>query len=273
MTDRRALLVVAVAGAAIFALSFLSGWIVHDREVRGEGFRHAEILLSAWRSVAAPVLAVAAVAAIGTTAAALVLLARPEALPRWLPVAGSVAVLALVASSLAPIGWDGHTTSIDLRPGFLTVVGLVLAVVMLAAALVAAELGGGRWAVVAVAGILLAAAAVGGRWAVLTVSGPSNQAWEDGTYVRASADLPALELAIQDGTFRIGDRWSGTWEGSDGWTIVLDDDPACPDSRGAYHARRAGEDDADLRFVKVVDTCLDGERARDLEAGIWERQP
>ena len=36
MTDRRALMVVAVAGLALFALSFVSGWIVHDREIGGE---------------------------------------------------------------------------------------------------------------------------------------------------------------------------------------------------------------------------------------------
>ena len=29
----------------------------------------------------------------------------------------------------------------------------------------------------------------------------------------------------------------------------------------------------DLRFVKIVDTCRDGERAADLESGIWVRQP
>lgn len=270
--NRRELLIVAGAGAAIFALSFVNGWIVHDREVRGEGFRHAETLLNAWRSAAVPVLSLAAVAAAGTAAAALVLLARPGALPRWLLVAGSLAVLALVASSLAPLGWDGHTTSIDLRPGFLAPVGLVLSVAMLAAAWATAGFGAGRLAPLAVAGLVLVGMAVGGRWAILTVSGPSNQAWEDGTYVRAASDLPALELSIRDGTYRIDDRWAGTWEGSGGWTIVLDDDPACPDSRGAYHARRAG-DDADLRFVMVVDTCRDGERARDLEAGIWERRP
>ena len=52
---------------------------------------------------------------------------------------------------------------------------------------------------------------------------------------------------------------------------MVDDDPACPDSRGAYHAH--GVDDEDLRFVMVVDTCEDGARAADLETGIWERDP
>jgi hypothetical protein len=272
VTVRRATVIVALAGAAIFALSFVNGWIVHDLEVRGEGFRHSEILLSAWRSVAVPVLSIAPMVAIGTTVAALVMLARPGTLPRWLLVAGSLTVLAIVASSLVPLGWNGHTTSIDLRPGLLTVLGLMLASTMLAASIVAAEVNAARWVPIAIVGIVVAGLGVGGRWTVLELSGPSNQNWEDGTYVRAGAD-PALTLEIEDGTYRIGDRWAGTWEGGGGWTVALDDDPACPGSRGAYHAHSAGADDAGLRFVKIVDTCLDGERARDLEAGIWEREP
>jgi hypothetical protein len=273
VTVRRALLVVAVAGAAIFVLSFVNGWIVHDREIRGEGFRHSEILLSAWRSVAVPVLSAAAVIAVATAGAAVAMLLRPGVLPVWTLVAGSLGVLALVAATLVPLGWNGHTTSIDLRPGYLAVIGAVLAVAMLIAAWVAADVGRERRAAVATVGLILAVLAVGGRWAVLAVGGPSNQAWEDGTYVRSADNLPALTLTIDDGTYRINDRWAGTWEGSGGWTVALDGDPACPDSRGAYHARRAGADDEDLRFVKIVDTCQDGERARELEAGIWERQP
>ena len=273
MTDRRALLAVAIAGVAILALSFVNGWIIHDREIRGEGFRHSEVLLSAWRSVAIPVLSLAAILAAATAVGAVVILARPGALPRWLLVAGAVAVVALVASSLVPLSWDGFTMSIDLRPGLLTALGLLLAVVMLVAAWSAAGLGTGALAPLAIGGLVVAGAAVGGRWAVLTVSGPSNQAWEDGAYVRSADDLPPLTLKIEDGTYRIDDRWAGTWEGSGGWTITVDGDPACPDARGAYHARPGGEDEADLHFVKIVDTCRDGERASDLESGIWVRQP
>ena len=273
MTERRALLAVATAGVAILALSFANGWIVHDLEVRGEGFRHSEVLLSAWRSVAIPVLSLAAITAAATAVGALFLIAQRGALPRWLLVAGAVAVVALVASSLVPLSWDGFTTSIDLRPGLLTALGLVLAVVMLVAAWIAAGLGTGALAPLAIGGLVVAGAAVGGRSVVLTVSGPSNQAWEDGAYVRAAEDLPPLTLTIEDGTYRIDDRWAGTWEGSGGWTIAVDGDPACPDARGAYHARAAGENEADLRFVKIVDTCREGERASDLESGIWVRQP
>ena len=57
MTRQRWLLVVAVCGAAIFALSFVNGWIVLDRELRGEGYRHARSTVSAWRGAGLPVLA------------------------------------------------------------------------------------------------------------------------------------------------------------------------------------------------------------------------
>jgi hypothetical protein len=53
--------------------------------------------------------------------------------------------------------------------------------------------------------------------------------------------------------------------------VIIDGDPACPDSRGTYHARDAG--DENLYFVKVVDTCADGARAADLETGTWVRVP
>jgi hypothetical protein len=273
MTERRALLLVAIAGAAILALSFVNGWIVHDREIRGEGFRHSETLLSAWRSVAIPILGPAAVIAGATAAAAVLIRSRPDALPHWLLVAGSMAVLALVASSIVPLGWNGHTMSIDLRPAFLTAIGLLLAVAMLVGSSIAAGIGARAWTAIAIAGVVTGAAAVGGRWAILTVTGPSNQAWEDGTYVRSGEDLEPLTLTIEDGTYRIDDLWSGAWEGSGGWTIAVDDDPACPDSRGAYHAHGEGDDEMDLRFVKIVDTCADGERASDLESGVWMRQP
>ena len=81
---------------------------------------------------------------------------------------------------------------------------------------------------------------------------------------------PAETLTIAGDHVTIGDRWEGTWEWS-GWTVTVDNDPACPDSRGTYHARDAGEEN--LRFVKVVDTCAEGARAADLETGIWVRVP
>ena len=77
-------------------------------------------------------------------------------------------------------------------------------------------------------------------------------------------------MTLTGETYVIGERWSGVFESS-GWTVVLDDDPACPAARGTYHAH--GVDEEDLRFVMVVDPCMDGARATDLEAGTWERAP
>ena len=99
----------------------------------------------------------------------------------------------------------------------------------------------------------------------------TGEHWQDGTYTRTAGDGPS-SLTIEGGRFEIADRWAGTWESS-GWTVVLADDPACPDARGTYHAHGEGEGGEDLRFVRVVDICADGARAADLEAGIWERGP
>ena len=82
--------------------------------------------------------------------------------------------------------------------------------------------------------------------------------WSDGSYERAATDgEPAETLTIAGDRVPIGDRWAGTWEWS-GWTVVIDNDPACPGSRGTYHARDAGEEN--IRFVKVVDTCAEAPR-------------
>ena len=274
MTTFRWLVAVAVGGAAILALSFVNGWIVHDMEIRGEGYRHAEILLSAWRSVAVPVLTLGAVAAGATALVALAQLRRPRALPAWSLPAGAVVALALIATSVVPLGWDGFTTSVDLRAGWLLPVGIGLAAAMTLAAVRAAGPGPRTLAAVGVLGVATFAVGLGGRALALELAGGNNEAWSDGVYLRAASDgRPAQSLTIESGRYTIGDRWAGSWEGSGGWTVVLDGDPACPESRGAYHAHDTGPSGEDLRFVKVVDTCLDGERAADLETGVWERQP
>lgn len=77
-------------------------------------------------------------------------------------------------------------------------------------------------------------------------------------------------MTLTETTYVIGDRWSGTFESS-GCPIILDDDPACPTTRGTYHAHGVADDD--LRFVMVVDPCMNGARAADLETGTWERDP
>ena len=131
--------------------------------------------------------------------------------------------------------------------------------------------GGPAAAVVAAVAVLALLGGAGGRWLGLQLAEGTGRHWSEGSYTRVATDGEETEtLTIEGETFAIGDRWGGRWEWS-GWTVVVDDDPACPDSRGTYHAHGAG--DEDLRFVKVVDTCAEGARAADLETGIWERDP
>lgn len=271
MTDRRWLVAVAVAGLTIFALSFVNAWIAHERELRGEGFRLVQIGLGAWRGVGMPVLSAAAVLALLVGLGAFASLRRPAAVAAWLLLAGACVTLALIAAAAWPIGQDGHASSVRLTVGPLVPVGVVLAAVMVvgcaAVARPSSPLVGALVALVVVA----VGAGVGARWLGLQWAEGTGQHWDEGSYTRpATAAEPAMTLTIDDGRFSLGDRWSGTWEAS-GWTVVLDDDPACPGSRGTYHAH--GEGESDLRFVKVVDTCEDGARAAALETGIWARDP
>lgn len=270
LTRSAALALVAGAGLLLFGLSFVDAWVVHERELRGEGYRHVVTWVSAWRGTGMPVLTVAAALALVTAAGAVMLLLRPG-LQAW-PLAGAAAIVLGVVLSVAwPVEQDAHASSVDLSPGPLVVVGALLAGGMLAAALAVAR--PSRAQVGAIAGIAMVAVAIAaaGRWAALQVGEGTGRHWQDGSYTRTATDgEPTETLTIRDGTFTIGDRWSGTWEWS-GWTVVLDDDPACPDSRGTYHAH--GVDEQNLRFVKVVDTCADGARAADLETGTWERDP
>lgn len=270
MTRRRWLLLVAVCGAAIFALSFVNAWIVLDREVRGEGYRHAITIVSAWRSVGIPVLTFGAVAALTTTGLAVLALRTPSR-PAWPVIGGSTVVLAVLLASAVPVGQDSHASSVDLSAGLLLPVGILLAAGMFAGSLAVAHPPGRILVIAAVLGALVLVGAVGGRWLGLQAGEGIGRHWSEGSYTRTATDGEATEsLTISDGTFTISERWRGRWEWS-GWTVVLDDDPACPDSRGTYHAHGVGDDD--LRFVKVVDTCEDGARAADLETGIWERDP
>lgn len=273
MNPTRWLILIALAGIAILALSFTDGWIAHVREVRGEGSRFVQITLNAWRSVAIPVLTVGVLAALGTAVAAATWLCRPSIMPRWLTLAGAVLAFALIGATALPIEQDGHASSVDLSAGWLTAIGTGLAGLMLVGAARVARPGPRLVVVLGVLGVVAFAGGASGRWLGLQWREGTGEHWSDGSYVRpATAGEQAETLTIDQGRFRISERWAGTWESSGG-TIVLADDAACPDARGTYHAHDAGPSGVDLRFVKVVDTCGDGARAADLEAAIWERQP
>lgn len=272
LTRFRWLAAIAAAGLTIVALSFADGWITHDREVRGEGYRFVQVSLNAWRSVSVPVLSAGVLAALPTAIAALISLRRPSAVLSRLLLPGAVLAVGLIGATAVPISQDGHASSVDLGAGWLAAAGIGLAGVM---ALGAARVfrPSRRLAVaLGLLGVLAFVGGSGGRWLGLQWKEGTGAHWSDGSYVRAAAGAPALTLSIDQGRFGIGDRWSGTWESS-GWTVVLADDPTCPDVRGTYHAHAEGEDGVDLRFVKVVDTCGDGARAADLEAATWVREP
>lgn len=269
MTSRRWLAVLAVVGIAIFALSFVNAWIVHDREVRGEGYRLVHHSVSAWRGVGMPVLTLGVLAALAAgVAAALSLLGWLRVAPRLL-VAGSFLTLGLIASTAWPVSQDGHASSVDLSVGFVLPVGIGLAILMVVAALAIARPSPRVAMSALVIGLVALGAGAIGRSFALEAGEGTGRHWSEGSYTRAATEgEPTETLTIAGETVSISERWGGSWEWS-GWTVVIDNDPACPDSRGAYHAHGVG--DEDLRFVKVVDTCQDGARASDLETGTWER--
>lgn len=271
MTQARWLWLVAAAGVTLFALSFVQGWIVQERELRGEGYRYVQIMLSAWRGVALPVTAAAAVGALATASWAV---ARATFSPRAVAsilVIGSGLVVGLIGSSAWPVMQSGHASTVRLSMGWLLPIALCIGLVMLSASIAASRPSRRVLVVAGVLAVVAVAGGAGGRWLGLQLAEGTGRHWEVGSYTRPATDgAPAETLTLDGSTFSIDGRWSGSFESS-GWTVVLDNDPACPDARGAYHAHRVGQED--LRFVKVVDPCLDGERAADLETGTWERDP
>lgn len=269
MTPTRWLWLVAAAGLVIFAISFVPGWIVQDRELRGEGYRHVQIFLSAWRGAAVPITAAASVAALaiaGVAAGAAVGRIRP---PPWLLLLGSAAIIGLIGASAWPVMQSAHASTVRLSASWLLPVAVVLSAIMLAGS--AALSRPNRWMLGAATALALVAV-VGGasaRWLGLQLAEGTGEHWEVGSYTRAATNgEPTETMTLTGETYSIGDRWSGTFESS-GWTVVFDNDPACPDARGTYHAHDVDQDD--LRFVMVVDPCMDGARAADLETGTWER--
>ena len=269
MTTRRWLMIVVGAGVAIFALSFVNAWIVHDREVRGEGYRFVQHFVSAWRGAGMPVLTLGVVTALAVaTSAGLSLLGRLRVAPAVL-VIGACLSFGLIAAAAWPVSQVGHASSVSLSVGLLLPIGIALGLVMVVAAARVARPPRALLVTALVVAVAAFGAGAGGRWLGLQWAEGTGRHWSEGSYTRpATADEPTETLTISGEAVTIGDRWSGSWEWS-GWTVVIDDDPACPDSRGTYHAHGVGEED--LRFVMVVDTCEDGARAADLQTGIWER--
>ena len=254
----------AVAGVALglLALSFVPAWLVHHRELQGEGYRSLVIGLTAWqlRSGSLPVLG-GAVIVVGV--AAVVGVGLPTA-RRWVVVA-LAAALGLLLAGLVPLSQVGHISRIWISPGWALVVSIVL--VGATAVLAGRVARPGRRAVVvaAVALTLALGAGVGIRALQLHLfEGPSPN-WSDGTW--RQVDGGSGDLMLDDGTVRLGE-WSGALEPA-GINVILTEDPACPDARGFYRVRNV---EGGVLWEKVVDVCAGGTRAEQLE-GVWREAP
>lgn len=243
----------------VVALSFVPGWLIHEREVRGEGYRTFAIGLTAWqlRSGSLPVIggAVLATLAVGVAAVAL------PAGRRWLLV-GLAAAAGLLASGLLPIGRLGHITHVWLSPSWLLVVGIGLVAGMAVVSFRGARPGSRILAISAVALVGAALVGGGGRLLQLELTEGAEPHWSDGSYERVGGGGEAL--IIDGDTFALG-PWSGEIEAA-GINVILTGDPGCPDARGFYRVRPAP--DGNVLWEKVVDICAGGARANDLQ-GVW----
>lgn len=250
-----ALLALAIV---ILGLSFVPGWLVHEREVRGEGYRTFAIDLTAWqlRSGSLPVIAGGVLAALAVGVAAVTL---PGA-RRWLLVGLGVAV-GLLAAGLLPLERLGHITHVWLGPGWLLGAGIGLVVAMGAVAYRGAAPGRRTLAAAGVVVVLAAVLGGGVRLLQLELTEGADPHWSDGSYTRVDGTGGLLEF--DGGTFALG-PWSGEIEAA-GINVILTGDPGCPDARGFYRVRPV---DDGVLWEKVVDTCADGARSEQLE-GVW----
>lgn len=254
---------------AVLALSFIDGWLLHDRALGGHGLTALDTVLNAWERRSVPVTSAGVVLAALTGALALWSLRSRSSGGVRLLFIGSLAALALLVASAVPVEHVGQANRVEISAGWPLLVSIALGtVMMLAAALLAAP----RPVVLAGAGVLLVAvvaAGSAGRAVGLGLAEGSNRHYADGSYVRAATDgQPTERLTFDGSTYVVGDRWSGNFEGR-GLLVTLTDDPACPDVRGAYRVFAEGE--ADIWWQMIVDPCADGERAQDLQTGIWRR--
>jgi hypothetical protein len=170
------------------------------------------------------------------------------------------------------VSQQGLASGVTLTPGWALGIGVALAAIVAGGALSLAGLSGRMLAGSAAVGVLIAGAGVGGRALGLNLGEGTGRHYSPGSYTRqATAGQPTERLTLTANTYQFGDRWSGTYDGT-GLVVALTNDPACPAVRASYHVKRAGEGD-DITWEKIIDTCRDGARAADLQAGVWVRQP
>jgi hypothetical protein len=244
----------------VVGLSFVPGWLVHEREVRGEGYRTFAIGLTAWqlRSGSLPVIGGGVVVALAVGVAAVTL----PAARRWL-LAGLGIAAGMLMAGLLPVGRLGHITHVWLSPGWTIGAGIALVAAMGVVAYRGGAPGRRTLAMAAISVVLAAVLGGGVRLLQLELTEGADPHWSDGTWHRA--DGASGELVLDDGRFAL-DGWSGQVEPA-GINVILTDDAACPDARGFYRVRTV---DDGVLWERVVDTCADGARAEALE-GIWQQ--
>ena len=257
------------AGLGVGGLSLLPDWLTHTRAVLGEGTRLVVIGLGPWQGQAVPFLSAGVLAELATAAAAALRMARPSSGGRASMIAAPIG-LGLLLGAAWPVSQSGHASGVTITLGWPLALAIVAAGVALAASLLAAPPRGRTLLLVLAAALLVAIGSAAGRWIELNLAEGTGQHWSEGSYTRHAAGGQGTEvLTMRGGHYRIGSRWSGTFEPS-GLVVVLTGDPACPNDRGSYHVRSVGTTE-DLTWDVIVDLCADGARARDLETGTWVR--
>lgn len=260
---------IAIGGLVVIGLSFVPGWIQHLRVVMGEGPRNIGTPLTAWELESFPVLAAAVVADGILVVVSLLGLFRPALVRSWLAPVLALAALGLLVGAAWPVHQEGLASSVTLSPGWVLGLAIGLNLAMLVAALLPTTPRPTLLAAGALAFVVVAAGVTGGRALQLSLVEGNGRHWSDGSYTRqAAAGQPTETLTFHNGTYTVDDRWSGRLDAS-GLIVVLTDDPACPSARGTYRVWSAGG--RDIWWQKIVDTCVGGARAKDLQAGIWAR--
>jgi hypothetical protein len=261
---------IVAAGLAIGGLSLVPGWLVHTREILGEGTREVVTRLSPWQGQAVPVLATGVLVEVLVAVAAALQLARPSEFGRRALGTAALVGLGLLLGATLPVAQSGHASGVTMTPAWPLAAAILAGAVALASSLLAAPLS--RRAAAPLLGLTLAVAlgAAGARWMELNLAEGNGRHWSDGAYTRHAVGGQVTEtLTLRAGTYSAGTRWSGTFEAS-GLVIVLTGDPVCPGDRGSYHVRSVGQTQ-DLTWDAIVDVCAHGDRARDFETGIWVR--
>jgi hypothetical protein len=178
--------------------------------------------------------------------------------------------LALLIASAIPIGQRGHASLVDIGPGPILLAAIGLATVSVAAILYVAPPSRGVLLALLAVGVLAVPVGAASRLLALNLAEGDGRHYADGSYTRTNSAGQAETLTLSDGRYRIGEAWSGRFEGS-GLVVSLTDDPACPATRGSYHVWAAGGGD-DIRWETIVDTCADGARSAQI-VGTWVRTP